>query len=163
MKRTKMILAAVLALGICIAFFGCDSASTGTLYRLEEVYAAHGIDREDLLNIAYHNGDQERNKTEMQNFEPVPVGELSEEISLKIRESVAKDYRDDRTHPEATAENIFIVKYLGCYNGYYAFRFSDNLSASLEWVTDPEDYIQEVDGIEFCFWGSSLIFLWKEN
>ena len=163
MKRAKMILAAILALGICIAFFGCDSALAGTLYRLEEVYAAHGIDREDLLNIAYHNGDQERNQTEMQNFEPVPIGELSEEISLKIRESIAKDYRDNGTISETTAENIIIVKYLGCYNGYYAIRFENNLTISPEWVTDPEDYIQEVDGIKFCFWGSSLIFLWKEN
>ena len=160
MKRTKMILAAVLALGICIAFFGCDSALEGTLYRLEEVYAAHGIDREDLLNIAYHNGDQERNKTEMQNFEPVPIGELSEEISLKIRESVAKDYRDNGTYPEATAENIFIVKYLGCYDGYYTFRFSTSLYGYPEWV---EDHIQEVDGIEFSYYYTSSIRLWKEN
>lgn len=164
MKRVKIILAAAFVLSIYGAVLcGCDSAPNGTLYSLEEVYAAQGIDRDDLLNIAYHNGDQERNKTEMQNFEPSPIGELSEEISLGIRESVAKDYRDDGTLPGMTAENIFIKKYLGCYNGYYAFRFSDNLFDSPEWVTDPEDYIQEVDGIEFSYWGTSLIRLWKKN
>ena len=167
MKRLKLLISILLGatclLGICTAFSGCDSAPTGTLYRLEEVYAAHGIDRDDLLNIAYHNGDQERNKTEMQNFEPTPIGELSEEISLKIRESVAERFRDNGTIPETTAENIIIVKYLGCYNGYYAIRFENTLSVTADVITDPEDYIQKVDGIEFCFWGSYVIFLWKEN
>ena len=169
MKRLKLLISILLGatclLGVCTAFSGCDSDSvpTGTLYSLEEVYAAQEIDRDDLLNIAYHNGDQERNQTEMQNFEPTPIGELSEEISMGIRESVAKDYRDDGSAPDATSEDIFIKKYLGCYNGYYAFRFSDNLFDSPDVITDPEDYIQEVDGIEFSYWGSSLIFLWKEN
>ena len=164
MKRVKIILAAAFVLSIYGAVLcGCDSAPNGTLYSLEEVYAAQGIDRDDLLNIAYHNGDQERNKTEMQNFEPIPIGELSEKISLGIRESIAERYRNDGSAPDATSENIFIKKYLGCYNGYYAFRFSDNLFDSPEWVTDPEDYIQEVDGIEFSYWGTSLIRLWKKN
>lgn len=164
MKKLSMLLFGMTLLFVAAfsCFSGCDSDSvpSGTLYSLEEVCAAQGIDRDDLLNIAYHNGDQERNKTEMQNFEPTPIGELSEEISLKIRESVAKDYRDNGTYSEATAENIFIVKYLGCYNGYYTFRFSTSLYGYPEWV---EDHIQEVDGIEFSYWGSSLIFLWKEN
>ena len=99
----------------------------------------------------------------MKNFEPKPFEGLSEEISLKIRECIAEDYRNDGTAPEATSDNIFIIKYLGYYNGYYAFRFSDNLFSSLDVVTDPEDYIEEVDGIEFSYGGTSLIFLWKEN
>lgn len=164
MKKFKLFISILLGAlclpCVCFAFSGCGSASSGTLYSLEEVYAAQGIDRDDLLNIAYHNGDQERNQTEMQNFDPTPIGELSEEISLKIRESVAKDYRDNGTYPEATAENIFIVKYLGCYNGYYTFRFSTSLYGYPEWV---EDHIQEVDGIEFSYYQTSLIFLWKEN
>ena len=167
MKKLSMLLCGMTLLFVAAfsCFSGCDSDSvpSGTLYSLEEVYAAQGIDRDDLLNIAYHNGDQERNQTEMQNFEPTPIGELSEEISMGIRESVAKDYRDDGSAPDATSEDIFIKKYLGCYNGYYAFRFSDNLFDSPDVITDPEDYIQEVDGIEFSYWGSSLIFLWKEN
>ena len=62
----------------------------------------------------------------MQNFEPVPIGELSEEISMGIRESIAERYRNNGT-PEMTEKNISIVKYLGCYKGYYAFRFTNNL------------------------------------
>ncbi len=167
MKKLSMLLFGMTLLFVAAfsCFSGCDSDSvpSGTLYSLEEVYAAQGIDRDDLLNIAYHNGDQERNQTEMQNFEPVPIGELSEEISLKIRESVAERFRDNGTIPETTAENIIIKKYLGCYNGYYAVRFTNNLSIRPAVETDPEDYIQEVDGIELSHWGTSLIFLWKEN
>lgn len=167
MKKLSMLLFGMTLLFVAAfsCFSGCDSDSvpSGTLYSLEEVYAAQGIDRDDLLNIAYHNGDQERNKTEMQNFEPTPIGELSEEISMGIRESVAKDYRDDETLPEMTAENIIIEEYLGCYNGYYAVRFTNNLSDRPDIETDPEDYIQEVDGIEFSYFQTSLIFLWKEN
>ena len=135
----------------------------GPLYTLQEIYEARAIRYRDFLNIAYHNGDQERNKRALRNFEPEPIGELSEEISLKIRESMAERYRDNGTFPEATAENIFIKNYLGCYNGYYAVRFTNNLSAAPDWETDPEDYVQEVSGIKFCYYKTSMIFLWKEN
>lgn len=135
----------------------------GPLYTLEEIYEARAIRRRDFLNIAYYNGDAERNKRELRNFEPEPFGELSEEISRKIRECIAERYRKNGTAPEATAENFFIKKYLGYYNSYYAVRFTNSLFDSPEWETDPEDYIEEVGGIKFCYWGTSLVFLWKEN
>lgn len=167
MKKFKLFISILLVTMclqcVCFAFSGCDPTLKGTIYSLEEVYAAQEIDRDNLLNIAYHNGDQERNKTEMENFDPVSIGELSEDISLKIRECVAESYRNDGTEPETTAENIFIEKYLGCYNGYYAVRFTNNLSIRPTVITDPEDYIQEVDGVEFCYWQTSIIHLWKEN
>ena len=161
MKRIKIltVMLAVMLTGVCI-FGGCAS---GTLYSLEDLYAAGEIDKEDLLNIAYHNGDAARNEEAMQGFEPTPIGELDEKISKKMRARMAKDYRDDGTYPEATAENFSVFKYLGCYNGYYAVRFTDNLSAAPEWVTDPDDYVQEVSGIKFCYYKTSMIFLWKEN
>ena len=166
MKRVK-ILAVILALAaLCIGMLsGCNKewevytgeVEGGPLYTLEEIYEARAIRRRDFLNIAYYNGDAERNKRELRNFEPEPFGELSEEISLKMRESMAEKYRNDGTAPEATSENIFIKKYLGCYNGYYAVRFSNNLFDRPEWETYPEDYIQEVDGIKFCYWQTSTI------
>ena len=64
MKRLKLLISILLGatcfFGICTTFSGCDSDSvpSGTLYSLEEVYAAQGIDRDDLLNIAYHNGNR---------------------------------------------------------------------------------------------------------
>ena len=166
MKKLSMLLFGMTLLFVAAfsCFSGCDSDSvpSGTLCSLEEVYAAQGIDRDDLLNIAYHNGDQERNQTEMQNFEPTPIGELSEEISVKIRECVTKNDHNDGIL-ETTAENILIENYLGCYNGYYAFRFSNSLYDYPEWVEDPEDYTQEVGGIKFSCWHTSSILLWKEN
>ena len=162
MKRVKL-LAGILSIVLLCAgvLCGCNQ-NVGTLYSLEEVYAAKEIGKDDLLNIAYHNGDAERNKTALEGFEPIPIGELSDEISLKIRECVAEDYRKDGKS-EIAAENIIIKNYLGCYNGYYAIRFTDNLFDYPAWEENPESYIQEVGGIEFSHWHTSLIFLWKGN
>ena len=164
MKKLLAMLLAALLLGVgALGIAGCGPKTYGTFYTLQEAYDNGYLTREDLLNIAYHNGDRECNESALQNFEPTPIGELSEEISLKIRKSMAERYRDNGTFPEATAENIFIKNYLGCYNGYYAVRFTDNLFLNPEWVTDPEDYVQEVSGIKFCYYKTSMIFLWKEN
>ena len=163
MKKLLAMLLATMLLGAgAIGLVGCGS-KYGTLYTLQEAYDNGYLTREDLLNIAYYNGDQERNESALQNFEPTPIGELSEEISLKIREYVAERYRNDGSEPAATAENIFIKNYLGCYNGYYAVRFTDNLFQYPEWVMDPDDYVQEVSGIKFCYYKTSMIFLWKDN
>lgn len=172
MKRLLAMLLATMLLGVG-ALCGCKTVTEwevntaeiegGPLYTLQEIYEARAIRYRDFLNIAYYNGDQERNKRALRNFEPEPIGELSEEISLKIRESMAERYRDNGTFPEATAENIFIKNYLGCYNGYYAVRYSNNFLLYPEWVTDPDDYVQEVSGIKFCYYKTSKIFLWKDN
>ena len=162
MKGNRILAGIIATMLLCVGVFcGCDK-NIGTLYSLEEVYAAQETEKADLLNIAYHNGDAERNKDALEGFEPKPIGGLSEEISLKIRECVAEDYRKDGKS-EITAENIIIKNYLGCYNGYYAIRFTNNLVFYPEWVEDPESYIQEVGGIEFSHWHTSLIFLWKET
>ena len=163
MKRNGILVGIIVVMLLCAGVLcGCNQ-NVGTLYSLEEVYAAKEIGKDDLLNIAYHNGDAERNKDALEGFEPKPIGELSEEISLKIRECVAEDYRNDGTFPEATAENIIITDYLGCYNGYYAIRFTNNLSHRPGVDIDPETCIQEVGGIKFCYIYTSLIFLWKET
>ena len=160
MKKIKIltVMLAVMLVGVCI-FGGCAS---GTLYSLEELYAAGEIDKEDLLNIAYHNGDAARKEEAMQGFEPTPIGELDEKISKKMRARMAKRYRDNGTHSEATAENIFVKAYLGCYNGYYAARFSDNLFDYPAVYLGPDANVYEVGGIKFyCY--HSTIYLWKEN
>ena len=163
MKRNRILAGIIATMLLCVGVFcGCDK-NIGTLYSLEEVYAAQEIGKDDLLNIAYHNGDAERNKDALEGFEPKPIGELSEEKALKMRECMAERYRNNGDAPEATAENISITDYLGCYNGYYAIRFTDNLFDYPEWEEDPESYIQEVGGIEFFHWHTSLIFLWKET
>ena len=97
----------------------------------------------------------------MQGFEPTPIGELDEKISKKMRARMAKRYRDNGTHPEATAENFSIKVYLGCYNGYYAARFSDNLSDYPAVYLGPDAFVYEVGGIKFDCPYTTRIYLWK--
>lgn len=149
----------VFLIGLC-AMSGC-AQDYGVLYSLQDVYDAQEIDRDDLLNIAYYNGDIERNQEALEGFTPEPIGELSENTAQKIRECVAQIYRNDGTFSDITAEDIYIVKYLGCYNGYYAIRFLDTLSDYTTETKDPDDYVQEVGGIEFVYVEASRIYLWK--
>ena len=146
-----------------IGLAGCGPKTYGTFYTLQEAYDNGYLTREDLLNIAYYNGDQERNESALQNFEPTPIGELSEEISLKIRKYVAERYRNNGYNPDVTAEHVSITNYLGCYNGYYVIRYLDNLTDRPAVDRDPEAYVQEVAGIKFSYWNTSLILAWKNN
>ena len=162
MKKLLAMLLAALLLGVgALGIAGCGPKTYGTFYTLQEAYDNGYLTREDLLNIAYHNGDRERNESALQNFEPTPIGELSEEISLKIRESLAKHFRDIERAPEATANDFTIVIYLGCYNGYYAFRYSDAFTGYPENIGGH--YSQEVGEILYTYSYSSSIRLWKEN
>ena len=130
MKERKMVsilLSCVLLIGIgqlgLCAMSGCTQ-DYGVLYPLQDVYDAQGIDRDDLLNIAYHNGDIENNQEALQGFTPKPIGELDERTAQKIRECLARIIREDY-EINATEDGFKIVKYLGCYNEYFAFRFTD--------------------------------------
>ena len=164
MKRFALILC-VFLIGLC-AMSGC-AQDYGVLYPLQDVYDAQEIDRDDLLNIAYYNGDIERNQEALEGFTPEPIGELSEDTAQKIRECVAQSYRNDGENTgyadelNTTAEDICIVKYLGCYNGYYAIRYLNNIFDFTGEEKDPDDYVQEVGGIEFVYVEASRIFLWK--
>lgn len=149
----------VLLIGLC-AMSGC-AQDYGVLYSLQDVYDAQEIDRDDLLNIAYYNGDIERNQEALEGFTPEPIGELSENTAQKIRECVAQIYRNDGTFSDITAEEIRIVKYLGCYNGYYAIRYLNTIFDFTGEEKDPDDYVQEVGGIEFVYVEASRIYLWK--
>lgn len=158
MKRFAMILC-VLLIGLC-AMSGC-AQDYGVLYSLQDVYDAQEIDRDDLLNIAYYNGDIERNQEALEGFTPEPIGELSENTAQKIRECIAQSYRNNEAFSDTTAEDIYIVKYLGCYNGYYAIRYLNNIFDYTTETKDPDDYVQEVGGIEFVYVETSRIYLWK--
>ena len=149
----------VLLIGLC-AMSGC-AQDYGVLYSLQDVYDAQEIDRDDLLNIAYYNGDIERNQEALEGFTPEPIGELSENTAQKIRECIAQSYRNNEAFSDTTAEDIYIVKYLGCYNGYYAIRYLNNIFDYTTETKDPDDYVQEVGGIEFVYVETSRIYLWK--
>ena len=158
MKRFATILC-VFLIGLCV-MSGCVQ-DYGVLYSLQDVYDAQEIDRDDLLNIAYYNGDIERNQEALEGFTPEPIGELSEDTAQKIRECIAQSYRNNEAFSDTTAEDIYIVKYLGCYNGYYAIRYLNNIFDYTTETKDPDDYVQEVGGIEFVYVEASRIYLWK--
>ena len=149
----------VLLIGLC-AMSGC-AQDYGVLYSLQDVYDAQEIDRDDLMNIAYYNGDIERNQEALEGFTPEPIGELSENTAQKIRECIAQSYRNNEAFSDTTAEDIYIVKYLGCYNGYYAIRYLNTIFDFTGEEKDPDDYVQEVGGIEFVYVETSRIYLWK--
>ena len=149
----------VLLIGLC-AMSGC-AQDYGVLYSLQDVYDAQEIDRDDLLNIAYYNGDIVRNQEALEGFTPEPIGELSEDTAQKIRECIAQSYRNNEAFSDTTAEDIYIVKYLGCYNGYYAIRYLNTIFDFTGEEKDPDDYVQEVGGIEFVYVEASRIYLWK--
>ena len=149
----------VFLIGLC-AMSGC-AQDYGVLYSLQDVYDAQEIDRDDLLNIAYYNGDIERNQEALEGFTPEPIGELSEDTAQKIRECIAQSYRNNEAFSDTTAEDIYTVKYLGCYNGYYAIRYLNNIFDFTGEEKDPDDYVQEVGGIEFVYVEASRIYLWK--
>ena len=73
-KIFSIILSCVLLIGIghlgLCAMSGCVQ-DYGVLYPLQDVYNAQEIDRDDLLNIAYYNGDIERNQEALQGFTPL--------------------------------------------------------------------------------------------
>lgn len=158
MKRFATILC-VFLIGLCV-MSGCVQ-DYGVLYPLQDVYDAQEIDRDDLLNIAYYNGDIERNQEALEGFTPEPIGELSEDTAQKIRECIAQRYRNNEAFSDTTAEEIRIVKYLGCYNGYYAVRYRNTRYIDTTEEKDPDDYVQEVGGIEFVYVETSRIYLWK--
>ena len=169
LKRLKIagVVLSVLLIVLC-AMSGCVQ-DYGEMYLLEDAYAAQWIDRDDLLNIAYYNGDIIRNEEALQGFTPEPIGELDEKTAQRIRECVAERYRNNGAETgyeptlNTTAEYIHIIKYLGCYNGYYAVRYCNTLFNFTTEEKDPNDYIQEADGIRFVYLGTSKIFLWKQN
>ncbi len=155
---TFILVLVFLSAALC-AMSGC-AQDYGVLYSLQDVYDAQGIDRDDLLNIAYHNGDIENNQEALQGFTPKPIGELDERTAQKIRECLARIFREDY-EINAMEDGFKIVKYLGCYNEYFAFRFTDSYFDYP--AVDDEPQIQVIDEIQFLYWHTSQICLWKEN
>ena len=140
-----------------------NQESAGAIYSLKEVYETGGISKHDLLSIAYYNSDKKINEEQMgEDFMPVPQDEeLDSAVELKIREAMAELYRTRETNPKpnTTAEDIFIVQYYGCYNGFHAFRYSDAFTGYFTWTVP---YTMEVAGVKFEYYDSISIAFYKE-
>ena len=166
-KNVKNVVCGLLGLVVFLLFLcGCNK-DVGSLYSLREVYEAGEITRGDLLNIAYHSDDEKWNEEAMRDFTPQPIDVLNEKTLQKIKETIAEKYRNDTSnvrYKDITAKNIFIVEYLGCYNGYYAFRYRPPAKVYiLENYIQLEDEVEEVGGVTFKHIFSTGIYLWKEN
>ena len=130
-----------------------DEQYEGTLYALEQAYEEGKITREQLLNIAYHQGSAEYNQEEInENFTPIPKGDLTEEVSLEIRTALAEMHREYTGYENITAEDFSISSnyYYGCYNNYHVFFF-ENVSGIDSYPTWDYEYNEEIDGVTFHF------------
>ena len=149
-----MLLVVVLCTG---ALSGCAG---GTIYNYEDVYITGEITREHLLNIAYHNGDEEINEEAMQNFIPQEIETLSDEVSLKIRKTLVKSGRWT-SETRLTVEDFIITDYLGVYNGYHVFQYMNKRWISPDWIVH---YAEEIDGVILTHGeDETAVVLWKEN
>jgi len=129
-KIITLTLTAILLFCSTAFFVGCDKEKIveiegGPIYSLRQVYEAKAISYNDLLSIACHSGNRNINNIS-ESFVPKEIGELNEEISLKIRECIAENYRTREFYsvPDAKAEDV-ILYYYGYYKGYYAFRHNE--------------------------------------
>lgn len=156
-------------LGAAVLCTGCTSEqryseSVGTFYTLEEAYEAGFLTRDDLMSIAYyHNGGRQNNESVMaEDYAPKPKvpKELSEEISLKIRNTAAYDFRNDESvnAPKAVADDFKIIEYCGTYNHCVAIMMTDNYTGYTGAL--HTDIISE---ISFCYNGGNEIKIWKQN
>lgn len=163
MKKIISILIAVLMLiASVICFSGCGKENIveiegGPIYSLREVYEAKAISYNDLLSIACHSGNRNINNIS-ESFVPQEIGELNEEISLKIRECIAENYRT-REHysvPDAKAEDV-ILYYYGYYKGYYAYSHNELYRGEIP----EDDFFLEPEWVEGSNIGN-LFFSGKE-
>lgn len=130
-----------------------DEQYEGTLYTLERAYKEGKITREQLLNIAYHQGSAEYNQEEInENFTPIPKGDLTEDVSLEIRTALAEMHREYTGYENITAKDFSISSnyYYGCYNNYHVFFF-ENVSGIDSYPTWDYEYNEEIDGVTFHF------------
>lgn len=162
-KLLKVLCIAIAAALLC-GVAGCAPQASGTFYTLEEAYEAGFLTRDDLMSIAYyHNGGREHNESIMdEEYAPKPrvPQELSEEMSSKIRNTAAYDYRNDEfmNAPEAVADDFQIIEYCGTYNDCVAIMMTDNYTGYTGALRT--DVIAE---ISFSYNDGNEIKIWREN
>ena len=128
----------------------------GVIYTLQQVYEAGVLSREDLLEIAYHNGDYsyymqpnvDNNGVFPEDFQPRSTPVLSEAEKGIITAALVD------IHKSSNVTEAKISYYCGVYYGMYCFRYS----------TAPDNFVDwevrlEVGGISFYNGGSGVCFL----
>ena len=148
MKRAKMILAAVLALGICGAVLcGCGSNMKGEFYSVKEAFEAGYLTKSDLKSIAgYYN-----------NRENCPDA-LDKEVKDAIIRTACEEARLGISEAEVRPEDFEISAYYGNYNNCYAVKIKS------EYIGYPEvvvDEWEEIGGVKFHHTSPVSIDIWK--
>ena len=123
-----------------------EGQSPKGILSLQEAFDKGVLTHEDLLNIAYHNGNAELNKEEIsEDFEPTQKPEMTEEVTADIVKSLSYVYNYLDIVAEDTTENDFTVTdYLAFINGYYVLKYSCS-------HFDVTDEVKEevIDGVSF--------------
>lgn len=164
MKRVKLLAGILGIILLCTgALSGCKM-EIGTFYTLQEAYDTGYLTKEDVMSIAYyHNGGRVYNEDIMnEDYTPIPKApqELSENVSYKIRETVALDLRHSGIK-NAEADGVNIVHYYGTYEDAVAVivkhsYFGDNGDEAI----DISDTIADVI---FHYWTHNQIQIWIES
>lgn len=122
----------------------------GMFYTLQEAYDEGLLTVEDLQQIAnYHaNGTS-------------PTGELSTEITNKIKELAAKNMRESEITPveDAKAADFSILRYYGVYNEIVALMINDPYH---EYPAEDLDINETIAGVLFHYTNPNRIIVWKQ-
>jgi len=153
-KFLAIVLCLTLVLTCFTALLGCAEVKTGQLeegkiYSLQEAYEINAISYNDLLSIACHSGNRENNQID-KNFKPTEINELNEDISLKIKECLAKN------ETGKNVDDYQILHYYGCYNGAHSFDYIDTTCFE---PTVEIPFTETVGGINFHYVSSYRIIM----
>lgn len=171
MRKAKRVLIALL-LGIVTVFgvAGCNKEpagnkgeeSTGTFYTLQEACDNGWLTQADLMSIAYyHNGGRWHNEEIMsEDYVPAPKTPevLSKKTELKIKNTAAKDYRENYNINDAEADGFRITEYCGTYNGCVAIMMRDDYSGTAGVV-----WTDTIAGVNIYYNSGRTMQIWSEN
>ena len=139
-----------------------SSNAPGVFYSLESAYEEGWLTQEDLLSIAYYNQGRNYNEEKMtEDYQPIPKYPeiLSAETEWKIKETRAIYHRNhtQNPRPEASAEEVEIIRYYGTYHGMTVVKLTEKGYA----------YLQRIEfggagGVTIYYPNSNRITVWKE-
>ena len=139
-----------------------SSNAPGVFYSLESAYEEGWLTKEDLLSIAYYNQGTNYNEDKMtEDYQPIPKYPeiLSAETEWKIKETRAIYRRNhaQNPRPEASAEDVEIIKYYGTYHGMTVVKLTEKGYAYLQIIE-----FGGAGGVKIFYNNSNRITVWKE-
>lgn len=165
-RKIKVFISFFVSILCFCCLFGCEKLeeerdfNSYQIYSIEEVYNVGGIAFEDLLNLAYHSGNEIYNLDKFQGFTPKDKVKMDEETMLSLKAKLVEMYNERVSKEQYKATiNDFEITYYGCFNGYYAF---ESRHINEETPTEIIEEWEEIGGIRFRYTSNSRIKLWGE-